>query len=130
MSAVGKYPFITVSSEKIDFETLLVGKISSKEILLKNSSLVPAEFSVEKISDDGKDIAFSIDYYHGIVPPNSTFKITVKYIPSIVDVISCAQYKILIVGGNELRFACVGHAVGFKTSLSVKSVHFGEVQVG
>ena len=42
MSAVGKYPFLTISSEKLDFETLIVGKITKKELLLKNESLVPA----------------------------------------------------------------------------------------
>ena len=36
ISAVGKYPFITLNQDKIDFETLLVGKVAQKEILLKN----------------------------------------------------------------------------------------------
>lgn len=81
MSAVGKYPFLTISQERIDFETLLVGKLASKDIVLKNKSLVPAPFSVEKVHDDGKDVAFSIDYYQGTIPPNASFKITVKYVP-------------------------------------------------
>jgi len=38
MSAVGKYPFITINQEKIDFETLLVGKVAQKEIMIKNQS--------------------------------------------------------------------------------------------
>lgn len=63
ISAIGKYPFLTINSEKIDFETLLVGKVVEKEIILKNHSLVPALFSVEKVNDDGKDVAFSIDNY-------------------------------------------------------------------
>lgn len=36
ISAIGKYPFLTLNQDKIDFETLLVGKVSQKEILLKN----------------------------------------------------------------------------------------------
>ena len=28
MSAVGKYPYLTLNQEKIDFETLLVGKVA------------------------------------------------------------------------------------------------------
>lgn len=63
MSAIGKYPFLTINQERFDFETLLVGKIASKEVMLKNQSLVPAKFTVEKVSDDGKDVAFSIDHY-------------------------------------------------------------------
>lgn len=41
LSAIGKYPFLTINQEKIDFETLLVGKTVEREILLKNHSLVP-----------------------------------------------------------------------------------------
>lgn len=89
MSAIGKYPFVTLNQEKFDFETLLVGKVSSKEVVLKNQSLVPAKFTVEKVDDDGKDISFSIDNYNGTIPPNASFKITVKYIPTIVGATSC-----------------------------------------
>jgi hypothetical protein len=63
LSAIGKYPFLTINQEKFDFETLLVGKVAEKDVMLKNQSLVPAQFVVEKINDDGKDAAFSIDHY-------------------------------------------------------------------
>jgi hypothetical protein len=66
-----------------------VGKVSQKDVILKNNSLVPAEFSVEKVNDDGKDPSFSIDSYSGIIPPNASFKITVKYVPSTVGLASC-----------------------------------------
>ena len=48
ISAVGKFPFLTLSQDSIDFETLLVGKVISKEIFLRNNSLVPAHFVIEK----------------------------------------------------------------------------------
>jgi len=89
MSAIGKYPFLTINHEKFDFENLLVGKIVSKDVIIKNNSLVPAKISVEKVNDDGKDVAFSIDCYDGVVPPNTSFKITVKYVPSVVGLTSC-----------------------------------------
>ena len=89
MSAIGKYPFLTINHEKFDFETLLVGKTVSKDVILKNNSLVPAQFHVEKVNDDGKDLSFSIDNYEGIVPPGSSFKITVKYLPTVVGITSC-----------------------------------------
>jgi len=34
------------------------------------------------------------------------------------------------VGGNDLSFSCIGQASGFSVKLSVKSIHFGEVQMG
>lgn len=127
MSAIGKYPFLTLNQEKFDFETLLVGKVAQREVILKNQSLVPAQFSVEKINDDGKDASFSIDFYNGQIPPNASFKIAIKYVPSIVGVTSCSQYKIKTVGGNELNFSALGYATGFNVGLSNKSIHFGEV---
>lgn len=36
LSAIGKYPFLTINQEKFDFETLLVGKVATKEVILKN----------------------------------------------------------------------------------------------
>jgi hypothetical protein len=36
MSAIGKYPFLTINQERFDFETLLVGKVAEKEVMLKN----------------------------------------------------------------------------------------------
>jgi hypothetical protein len=36
LSAIGKYPFLTINQERFDFETLLVGKIASRDIMLKN----------------------------------------------------------------------------------------------
>jgi hypothetical protein len=130
LSAIGKYPFLTINHERFDFESLLVGKVAEKDVVLKNNSLVPAQFSLEKVSDDGKDLAFSIDEYAGTVPPGASFKITVKFVPTVVGLTSCVQYKVKTVGGNDLAFACIGHADGFNVSLSVKSVHFGEVQLG
>lgn len=130
MSAIGKYPFVTINHEKFDFESLLVGKQAQKDVILKNNSLVPAEFNVERVNDDGKDIAFSIDNYHGVIPPGSSFKIIVKFIPSVVGQTSCTQYRVKVVGGNDLNFSCVGQADGFNVSLNVKSIHFGEVQIG
>jgi hypothetical protein len=38
MSAIGKYPFLTINQDKIDFETLLVGKVAEREIMLRNQS--------------------------------------------------------------------------------------------
>ena len=105
ISAIGKYPFLTINQEKIDFETLLVGKVAEKEIMLRNQSLVPAVFQIEKVNEDGKEVAFSIDHYSGTIPPNASFKITVKYVPSIVGQTSCMQYRIKSIGGNELTFS-------------------------
>ena len=39
MSAIGKYPFITLDQRSFDFETLLVGKTASQVFNLQNSCM-------------------------------------------------------------------------------------------
>jgi hypothetical protein len=62
VSAIGKYPFITLSHESIDFKSLLIGKTESKEITITNSSLVPTSFNIVKVNDDGKDKSIHLSH--------------------------------------------------------------------
>ncbi len=55
VSAIGKYPFIILDQQSVDFGSLLVGKTVSREFVLQNDSLVPTQYTIEKISDDGVD---------------------------------------------------------------------------
>ena len=36
MSGIGKYPYLTINTKKINFESLLVGKYVTKEVIIKN----------------------------------------------------------------------------------------------
>jgi|APCry1669189000_1035189.scaffolds.fasta_scaffold170040_1 hypothetical protein len=60
MSGIGKFPFITVNHEKLDFESLTVGKVIQKTIDVRNYSQVKAEFHIETINDDGKDDSITL----------------------------------------------------------------------
>ena len=57
VSAIGKYPFMTLDQTSYDFENLLVGKTSSQIFSLQNASLVPTRYTISKVNDDGKDKA-------------------------------------------------------------------------
>jgi len=57
MSAIGKYPFMTLDQKSFDFGNLLVGKTASQVFSLQNASLVPTKYAIEKVNDDGKDFA-------------------------------------------------------------------------
>lgn len=127
-SAIGKYPFITMDTESIDFETLLVGKSESRVITIHNSSLVHTNFKVTRVNDDGKDSSVSLSAMSGSIESHGKFKITVKYTPQIPGVTSCAYFRVNSVGGNELEFNAKGQAEGYSVELSAKSIHFGEVQ--
>ncbi|KAL4426641.1 hypothetical protein ABPG74_018719 [Tetrahymena malaccensis] len=131
VSAIGKYPYISLSTQKLNFEQLLIGKQLVKEITIKNQSQVTATFSIVKIVDDEyKDNAFSLDVNQGEIPPKSSFLVKVTYTPMVVDLISVVHYKVICPGGNDLVFACSGNAVGFDVRLSAQSINFGEVKIG
>lgn len=127
VSAIGKYPFITLNTEMIDFEELLIGKVATKEVTITNSSPVPTSFTIQRVNDDGKDTSIHLSHEHAQLLPNTTNTVTITYTPQIQDIITCAYFKVTAAGGNELRFACKGCALGFDVELSAKSMHFGEV---
>lgn len=122
LSAIGKYPYIGINAEKIDFGELLVGMTTTKEIILSNQNLVSADFQIERIdinktedyrtSDEGLYNSFSLDITKGTIHSNSAFRILVTYVPSIVNMFSSSHYKVTIKGGNEAFFSCVGSALG------------------
>ncbi len=65
VSAIGKYPFVTINQEVIDFKELLIGMTATKEITITNSSPVPTSFTIEKVSDDGKDKSLHLSHLSG-----------------------------------------------------------------
>lgn len=65
MSGIGKFPFVNISEEKLNFEQMTVGRSETKKITLRNHSLVPASFSIERLNDDGKDPSFSLSITSG-----------------------------------------------------------------
>lgn len=131
VTAIGKYPYIALNSHKLDFGELPTGLSITKEIILKNPSLVPAEFEIEEENEEADVLpAYSLDCYKSVIPPNSSFLVKVKYSPTIVGLYSCVHYKVRVKGGNEDEFTCLGQALGLQVSLSTKSVQFGEVTLG
>ena len=117
-SAIGKYPFITLDAEDIDFDSLLVGKTVSRELKLQNSSLVPTQFQIEKVSDDGKDPSIKVDIKQGTLSPGQILTICLSYTPEIPGVNSRVQFRVSAFGGNEIRFSAKGLAEGYDVELS------------
>ena len=81
LSAIGKYPFLTLDAQSFDFENLLVGKTASQVFNLQNSSQVPTNYTIEKVNDDGKDHAIQVDHTSGEIAPGQIIKVTVTYTP-------------------------------------------------
>lgn len=72
VSGIGKFPFINLNEEKLNFEQMTVGKTASKIIQLRNHGQVTSHFEIEKISDDGKDQSFSLSSYSGVIKAGSS----------------------------------------------------------
>jgi len=69
LSAIGKYPFISIRKQVFKFEKLLVGQTLTHQIVLFNSSQVSASFKIEKqLFNEYKDNSFSLDCYSGFIP--------------------------------------------------------------
>ena len=83
VSAIGKYPFITINTEMINFDELLIGKTATKEITITNSSPVPTSFKIERVSDDGKDQSLQLSHESASLLPNTSSTVTVTYKPQI-----------------------------------------------
>lgn len=87
----------------------------TKEVTIKNSSEVTANFNIQKIIDDDfKDNAFVLDFTGGSIPPKSTFLIKVTFQPQITNVVSVISFKVTCAGGNDLYFECNGTAAPYK----------------
>ena len=84
MSGIGKFPFVNLNNEKLDFEQLTVGKSDCKTVELRNYSQVKAQWVVTQINDDGKDLSFELSKSSGVIPPGGSQKITVTYTPKLV----------------------------------------------
>ena len=94
MSGIGKFPFVNLSNEKLDFESLTVGKESEKQVELRNFSQVKAQFCIEEINDDGKDRAFTLSAKEGCIKPGGSQCITVTFKPTIVGQFTSTQFSI------------------------------------
>jgi len=108
---------------------MTVGKSDTKRISMRNHSLVKSIFSISKISDDEKDKSFSLSETEGEISPGGSKTIIVTYSPTMPGAYTCTQYSISILGGNHLKFNCLGQSLGNDVCLSAKSIHFGEVQL-
>ena len=131
ISAIGKYPFLSLSTSKLDFGTLLVNKQVTKELVIKNQSQVAARFDIKQVQDDEfKDRAFVLDIRTGEIPAKSSFLIKVTYKPTVVNLISVAHFNVECPGGNQLTFECSGVGTGYLVFLSTQTMNFGETRLG
>lgn len=130
LSAVSKYPLITVTETTLDFKELLVGKFETKEISIQNVGLVPATFKIEKEKNEEDDTSFALSVKKGQIQPGESCTVSFKFQPKLVGVCSKAHYLVKSKGGNFIKVSSLGTGVGYDVHLSAKSMNFGEVSLG
>ena len=80
-SAIGKYAFITLSENNIAFGEVLSGTPADKnvkEVLLKNDSVVPADYQLFRHEND-RDEVFEVLPKRGTIPPKGVTTVRVTY---------------------------------------------------
>ena len=78
---MSKYPFIILNTAFIGFENLLVGKVETRTVIVKNSSLVQTNINIEKVVDNHDDNSFSINMDKFTLQPHGEVKVAIKYTP-------------------------------------------------
>ncbi len=142
ISAIGKYPHIVASDETIAFGDVLVsGPSLEKEFVVRNYSLVPAEFEIVDCDLDRPKL-FTFVPTSGVVVAEGEISIKVRHSPLSAGTFASDHFKIVTPGGNSVTIECTARADGpmitvFKKgkegsknpNSNPKSVNFGDVEV-
>lgn len=94
LSAICKHAFIVLSESEVTFGEVLSGTpadSTTKEVELRNTSVVPAEFALFRHEND-RDEVFAISPRKGIIEAMSEISIKVKYNANAMGVDSLDRY--------------------------------------
>lgn len=126
---VGKYPFIVIKQQQVDFGRIHVGNSNTQNIVLENRSIVPASYIIQPIERDLFESVFFFTPNQGYVPPNSTTTLKATYEPVTTESFDLVNFEIKTPGGNKLKVTLQGYGVGPDITLSNRSVNFGDVSI-
>ncbi|DAZ93440.1 TPA: hypothetical protein N0F65_003137 [Lagenidium giganteum] len=145
ISGISKFTHLSASETELNFGEILVGAQNTarapteKEFVLRNRSLVRATFQILNVEND-HDPVFAFSPLSGVVPPESSLTVRVKYTPLSAGTFTCDHFDVVTPGGNSVRITCKGKAVGPVVSLwkknlasnlvSTRSINFKDVPVG
>jgi hypothetical protein len=131
ISSISKYPYLKIHKTILDYGNVVIGKTKELDIIINNPEKVPAIFFIEKKKFiDTKIIEqFYVNHTHGIVPPNSSYQLKVKYVTSYPNFFSYETFDIITKGGNVNRFNCIAHSLSLNTNISERFVNFFSVEL-
>lgn len=159
LSAIAKFAYLTLSEAKIDFGEVLSGTSPDdrpQEVLLRNSSVVPAEFELSR-HDNDRDEVFDVQPRRGVVPARGAVPIKVRYSALASGCFSADMYTFRTPGNSRTTLTCTGLSmppvISFRKQLAstkaagehtmdldalldgpsgapTNSINFGEVEIG
>lgn len=145
-SAIGKYAYIHISDERMDFGEVLSGTPpdqTKKEIILRNQGVVPAEFELLR-ADKDRDELFNIQPTSGIINPLSEIPVTIKFSAKASGMFSLDEYIYKTPGNCTTQVSCLGLSMPPKVKLHkdgtdlndsnlgtpIDSINFNDVELG
>ena len=116
LSAIGKYAYICVSDPVLKWGGVLTGTSPAsvkKEFVLRNTSVVPAEFSVIRHESDSDEV-FDIQPRQGVVLPQSEIVVTATYSALGIGVYSLDRYTFITPGDCRSQIELSGTSIAAK----------------
>jgi hypothetical protein len=129
LTGVGKFTYLSASDTELDFGDVQTGNTSTRTITLRNQSLVNASFKIVNLDTNEGDI-FAFSPTVGVIPPEETVDITIKFGPHCTGMYSSENFEVATPGGNTIQINCAGLSVGPDIHLSTHSMNFGDVVSG
>ena len=131
ISAVGKYPFFTLSKNVIQFNDILLSQSATETFEIKNVSEVGTDFFIEQILDDEfDDGSIHVQQDKKYLGSKETIQLKIRYKPTIPDFLSYRRFKIRVYGGNEESFEVFGRSQKVAGRLDTYRIDFGSVKLG
>jgi hypothetical protein len=129
LSAIGKYTYVILSEDIVDFGEVLSGssaESTSREVLLRNNSVVPAEFNLIRHESD-RDEVFSIYPKSGVIPALGSVTIFIEYYALAMGSYSLDRYTFKTPGNSTTILTCKGLTMHKRLSLSKENVDGSDV---
>jgi cilia- and flagella-associated protein 65 len=129
MSAIGKFPYISMDCTEVDHGGVLVGQSSQRLVRLNNRSLVAATYNIRQQKPTDDDV-FTITPSKGQISPGCSQELQLRFTPETAGTFSYSIADISVVGGNTLQLQQRGSAMSAAVTLSERFLEFGDIQVG
>ena len=113
LSAIGKYAYIVLSEPQIEYKEVLCGTPASKtkkDVLLRNNSVVPAEFTCIRHENDNDEV-FDVYPREGVIPPQSSIAINIQYHALAMGTFSSDQYTFKTPGNSATTLTLSGTSI-------------------